>query len=150
MNDPFQSADSIRSTALQLHAAIREALHDVAHLASGARNGNTACLNDLRAALRRLASAVREHNVEEQKVLDPFLAQVDAWGPERVNRLVEERGVELQLASANVAEPDATTLIRTACGLIRPLARLLHKEEREALPPDVLRDDAIAIGQEDA
>jgi hypothetical protein len=30
------------------------------------------------------------------------------------------------------------------------MTRLLHKEEREALPRDVLRDDMITIGQEDA
>jgi glutamine amidotransferase len=148
--DHFQTAASIRLTALQLHAGIREALHEVAHIASQARNGDMSCLEELRAALQRLAAAVREHNVEERKVLDPYLAKVDAWGQERVDRLRKERRAELQFVSSKVAELDAATLIQTACGLIRPLARLLQKEEREALPRDLLRDDAIAIDQEDA
>ncbi len=148
--DHNRSAASIRSTALQLHAGIRKELHDVAHLASQARDGDQACLEDLRAAMQRLAAAVRVHNVEERKVLDPFLKKVDAWGQERVDRLRQERGAELQVVPTNVAELDRAALIQTACDLIHPLARLLHKEEREALPRDVLRDDAIAIDQEDA
>lgn len=149
MATSIKGADAIRDLSLRLHEEVRRALHDVAHLAACAQRGDTSCLPDLRRGLHRLALAVRRHATEEARALDPYLSQVDAWGPERVERLARERDMEIRLTNVDADDPDAAALVRAACGLIRPLARLLRKEECEALSPDVLRDDIVAINQED-
>ena len=149
MSDVFQSSDAIRRSACRLHTAVRDAMREVLRLASGVRGGNRADVIDLCCALEKLAAAVRKHNIEEHLVLDPFLAQVDAWGAERIKRIVEERDAERRVVSAKPATLDATELVRTAYGLVYQLLRLLRKEERESFSRDVLRSDWISIEQED-
>ncbi len=143
------SAQAIRSEVMHLHEDVRSALRHAAHLAARAHGGDRSCLPELAAALKHLAAAVRRQHAEESRLLDPFLAEIDAWGPERVARLRRERSCETELIETASVRTGPDPLIRAACAIIRPLARLLRQEEREALPPEVLRDDVIAIAQED-
>lgn len=143
------SANAVRACAQSLHEEVRVALHDVARRIPDARGGDASRLAELRVSLQRLAATIGRHNTIEQRVLDPLLETVDAWGPVRVERLHHLRDEETRLVQAGIAGPDARTLIATACQLIRPLARLLRQEEREALPAELLRDDVISIDQED-
>lgn len=140
-------AEAIRAAVMQRHAEVRHALREVIRLVPRAGGGNKFWLDELRASLQRLALAVQQQSREEQRLLDPFLQTADAWGAVRVERLQKERELEAKLVQNACDQSDA--LAGAARAVVRPLIRLLRREERESLAPDVLRDDAIVINQQD-
>ena len=149
MSDVIPNADAIRAAGCDLHAESRDAMREVMRLASAVRSRNTQAVTELCSALEKLEAAVKRHEVEEHRVLDPFLAQVDSWGAERIDRIDHERRVELQIVSMKFAALDATELLRTTYDLVSHLVRALRNEERESFSRDVLRNEWIPIHQED-
>lgn len=142
-------ADAIRAAVMQGHAEVRNVLREVVRLLPRAGGGNPFWLDELRASLQRLTVAVQRQNREEQQLLDPFLQAADAWGVVRVERLQEERDLEARMVQNACVLSEPLALAGAARAIVRPLIRLLRREEREALAPDVLRDDGIVIDQQD-
>ncbi|HUB92083.1 MAG TPA: hypothetical protein VMA74_20335 [Dyella sp.] len=140
-------AEAIRAAVMQRHTEVRHALREVVRLVSRAGSGNKFWMDELRASLQQLTLAVQQQSREQQRLLDPFLQTVDAWGAVRVERLQKERELEAKLVQSACDQSEA--LADAARAIVRPLIRLLRREEREALAADVLRDDAIVINQQD-
>jgi hypothetical protein len=49
---------------------------------------------ELATELVRLREAFLDHNDVEERLLEPFLSSSDAWGPLRVDRMLEEHAAE--------------------------------------------------------
>jgi hypothetical protein len=94
-----------------------------------------------------LLDELRAHLDREDAALGPVLADIDAWGPERLARLHEHRRIELarldemvdRLAEPLREGPLGPHVVRFVAWIEAELAR----EESEA---GVLRDDVVVDG----
>jgi hemerythrin HHE cation binding domain-containing protein len=96
---------------------------------------------ELTREVARLRVAFDAHNRFEEQLLRPVLLDVDAFGPVRVERMLEEhvgehRAMRDQLAAGTVGELEA---------VIAMLRAHLAAEERYFLSSRVLRDDVINV-----
>jgi len=142
-----------RMDTLADHEALRELSRGVLELAARAETEDAAARGALLERLRGLIWAVRCNLDREDKVLPPQLAQVDSWGPERVQQLDESHARQkAALAVAELAAATASSRAELAAisrDLIRELVRALRWEEHDLLGEELLRDDLVVINQED-
>ena len=108
---------------------------------------------ELRAAVILLERELLAHLSDEEKLLEPILARIDAWGSVRVELLraehAHQRAVLAVLASEN-ALPASTVVAGRTLGLCDDLLKDMEFEERELLNDRVMRDDFILIDASDA
>jgi hypothetical protein len=102
---------------------------------------------ELRAKVKDLALASRAHIDVEEQMLRPLLRDIDAWGPQRVERMLtdhvrQRRAVAEMLLLANRRRHDASTLARAACEFVDDLLADMEHEEHELLPP-LLEDGEV-------
>jgi hypothetical protein len=137
------NAIQIRTQLLTQHAELR-ALVGEARIAVGRvpmgrpedDDGPAACMS-------RLASALRAHNLCEERLLTGVLVTADGWGPARAEIMNQRHAAEHgELHAALVV----TTFDPEMVGqlLDRLLEHMAH-EEQAFLGEDVLRDDTIVI-----
>ena len=93
--------------------------------------------------MSRLASALRAHNLCEERLLKGVLVTADAWGPARAEIMDERHAAEHgELHAALVV----TTFNPERVGqLLDRLLEHMAYEEQTFLSEDVLRDDTIVI-----
>lgn len=134
-----------RSQLLQEHHRLRA-------LANGARDtaarllAGRADVADLRRALTELRVAFALHNTHEEALLEPILAEADAWGPLRVRSMIEGHVDEHAALRAALAGDELDAAPRMA-DLVEELFVHMDAEERTFLHPAVLRDDIITSGR---
>lgn len=138
----------IRTRYLREHERLRDA---ASRLVEQAR----ACdCSELRAPLSQAIAALldelRAHLEREEAALGPVLAEIDAWGPERVAHLREHRRVELA-SLAEMVDRMAEPLREGPLGphVLRFVAWIeaeLAREESEELDAGVLRDSPVVDG----
>ena len=91
--------------------------------------------------LARLRLAFDAHNKFEEQLLRPVLLEHDAFGPVRVQRMVDDHVDEHRAIGARLEAP-ATAALRD---VIETLRAHLDAEERYLLSSRVLRDDLINV-----
>ena len=132
------SASQVRSLILD---EIEEALGELTRRVPGS-------LGRLRASLRTFQDAFQRHLRHEETVLRPVLANVDAWGPARVESMDEEhraqRAAQAELTRVRLEE-DFDRTIQSIEAFVQRLRADMDGEERHALSEEVLRDDIIVI-----
>ncbi|MBZ0122138.1 MAG: hypothetical protein K8H88_34410 [Sandaracinaceae bacterium] len=134
----------IRRLLLEAHEALRGDLAKVRAAAEGASAG------PLLAAMHILLRAIRAHLDREHALLVPTLAQIDAWGPHRAERL--ERDLETERAWIASAERWAsqsglsfTDIRRKALDFVALVEAQLAVEEHRDLRPDLLTEYPFPI-----
>ena len=100
----------------------------------------------LAAAAVLLLDRLADHIDSEERALEPVLANIDAWGAERLRRLRQEHVAQRRQAARLRAEL-ATTPNRSLAWDVQPFVEALladmAAEERELL--SALRDDTVTV-----
>ncbi|HXK25373.1 MAG TPA: hemerythrin domain-containing protein [Myxococcota bacterium] len=142
----------IRERVLRDHRDLRERVGRVEAL-SRAALASASRAESLRDEARALIRVLEWHIHWEDEHLAPALADVDEWGPERLEHMkrdhVEQRDLIRYTASV-LDDPDRALelLARTTLDLARLLQDDMRDEEGTVLDPSVLRDDVIGVDVE--
>jgi hemerythrin-like domain-containing protein len=142
------SASQVRSLILDEHTVLRDILEEIEETLGEMTRRVPGAIGRLRASLRTLQDAFLRHLAHEETVLRPLLADVDAWGPARVQAMDEEhheQRVALAQLSRLSLEQDVDGTVQSVEGFVRRLRADMEGEETHALSPEVLRDDIIVI-----
>ncbi len=143
------TAKEARQLLLGQHERLRQALGELERLAKAVAAGSESA--GLRARAIALGEMVRDHNLDEERLLQPILKNLDAWGPERIDRLIEHHADEHaalhrtldEAASEELSDGRRASAVLVA---VRELTEHMECEERELLAENVLRDDVITDG----
>lgn len=142
------SASQVRSLILDEHTVIRDVLEEIEASLGEMTRRVPGAIGRLRGSLRTLHDAFLRHLAHEETVLRPILADVDAWGPARVEAMDEEHR-EQRAAMAEVSrlvlDEDVDSTVQRIEEFVRRLRADMDGEEHHALSPEVLRDDIIVI-----
>jgi iron-sulfur cluster repair protein YtfE (RIC family) len=136
-----------RSLLLDQHNRLRRLLTEIQAVADRVLEGEgvTAELQERLGELRR---AFAEHNTSEESLLEPILRLDFAWGPARIERMMEEHTAEHVSFREALAGPDLEVASRMR-ELIEDIDAHMAAEERTFLSPGVLRDDIINLAGSD-
>jgi hypothetical protein len=135
----------IRAELLEQHSEIRTMVDEARICADRACGGGPA--EDLVAAIRLLADAVRRHNGREEELLRDLIPTVDAWGEARADLMTDEHVQEHEaihgalLGMTRTPSEFAGAAMRE---LLDELVDHMAREERAFLNERVLRDDVVA------
>jgi len=142
------SASQVRSLILDEHTVLRDILDEIEEALGELTRRVPGSLGRLRASLRTFQDAFQRHLRHEETVLRPVLANVDAWGPARVESMDEEhraqRAALAELTRVRLEE-DFDRTIQSIEAFVQRLRADMDGEERHALSEEVLRDDIIVI-----
>ena len=142
------SASQVRSLILDEHTVLRDILEEIEEALGELTRRVPGSLGRLRASLRTFQDAFQRHLRHEETVLRPVLANVDAWGPARVESMDEEhraqRAALAELTRVRLEE-DFDRTIQSIEAFVQRLRADMDGEERHALSEEVLRDDIIVI-----
>jgi len=142
------SASQVRSLILDEHTVIRDVLEEIDETLGEMTRRVPGAIGRLRGTLRTLQDAFLRHLNHEETVLRPILADVDAWGPARVEAMDEEHRAQraaISELSRLVLDEDVDTTVQRIEDFVRRLRADMDGEEHHALSPEVLRDDIIVI-----
>lgn len=139
----------VRQQVLAQHEGLRrmlQVLEDDVRAASDPALGAT-----LAARWRELRAALDAHMAYEDAVLKPALEEIDAWGMDRAEQVLDTHARQRERLNQldRVFLPTVTHQARldALLGIIGELRMDMAHEERTQLRADVLRDDVVAIGQ---
>ena len=107
----------------------------------------------LRIAVGMLERELLCHLDEEERLLEPILAGIDAWGPVRLGLLRAEHAHQravLAILTGQSAWPFPTIVAGRTLALCDDLITDMEFEERELLNEKLLRDDCILLDASDA
>jgi len=142
------SASQVRNLILDEHTVLRDILDEIEEALGELTRRVPGSLGRLRASLRTFQDAFQRHLRHEETVLRPVLANVDAWGPARVESMDEEhraqRAALAELTRVRLEE-DFDRTIQSIEAFVQRLRADMDGEERHALSEEVLRDDIIVI-----
>ena len=142
------SASQVRSLILDEHVVIRDVLEEIEQTLGEMTRRVPGSIGRLRSTLRTLQDAFLRHLAHEEMVLRPLLADVDAWGPARVEAMDEEHRAQraaLAQLSRLALDVDLDVTVRHIEEFLQRLRADMDGEERHALSEEVLRDDIIVI-----
>lgn len=142
-----QKPSEIRAIILGEHAELRELLHEIeALLDRSARDA--AARRALPEHLARFNELFLRHIAHEEEILGPVLADIDNWGPIRIEQMDAEHAeqrAQIHRLSALEPAPASSAYVDEVRGFVRAVLVDMDAEERECLSPNVLRDDTISI-----
>ena len=142
------SASQVRNLILDEHTVLRDILEEIEQALGELTRRVPGSLGRLRVSLRTFQDAFLRHLSHEETVLRPLLADVDAWGPARVQSMDEEhreqRGAIAELARLSLGD-DVDATVQSIEAFVRRLRADMDGEEKHALSEEVLRDDIIVI-----
>lgn len=133
------------------HAHLRMTI-EAARLAACAvldGDGPTARLQE---AVVALQNELQAHLADEERLLEPVLASIDAWGPVRLALLRAEHAHQravLAVLTGPGAWPAAQVVAARTVALCADLSTDMEFEERELLSEKLLRDDLIQLDASD-
>jgi hypothetical protein len=108
---------------------------------------------ELQGAVTTLQKELLEHLSDEERLLEPILAEIDAWGPVRVSLLHAEHAHQravLAILTGPTAWPAATLVAGRTLSLCEDLLVDMEFEERELLSDKILRDDLVLLDASDS
>ena len=143
----------MREEALDRQDQLRGRLREMSGRASDELVGSPARWRRLRSEGEEIGRALERHIRWEDRNLAPVLRDADAWGSERVARLQadhsrQRRSLSALLARLRDERRSPEQLAKELVALGRRLDRDLLSERREALAPNVVRDDVVSIDLE--
>lgn len=145
---------TIRNRVLEDHRRIRAMLIqiDTARRHLGHRAPDA--LEETRKQVRHLVAVFQHHLALEEQMLAPCVAQIDAWGPVRVERMLREHREQrllLKAIASDIADDTRTSeeLADELAWLVDTLLRDMEREEKDLLDEDLLRDDGFVVDQSD-
>jgi hemerythrin-like domain-containing protein len=142
------SASQVRTLILDEHAVIRDVLEEIDQTLGEMTRRVPGSVGRLRATLRTLCDTFLRHLSHEEMVLRPLLAEVDAWGPARVEAMDEEhqaQRIAISSLTRLTLEQDLDATVQRVEEFVRRLRADMDGEECQGLSPDVLRDDIMVI-----
>ena len=138
----------IRKIILVEHEGLRINLRGIEALLDRVAAGDVPARE---AAFQQLSSMLQtflRHIEHEEAILQPVLAQIDAWGPQRKAAMDEEhklqRALVMQLTSMDPAV-DPAAWARDVRIFAKDLLLDMADEEKTCLSPNVLRDDVVVV-----
>jgi len=140
-----------RQILLGQHAHLRgtiQVAQDAARNLLSAR----AAAGELQRAVIALKNELLAHLADEERLLEPILASLDAWGPIRAGLLRAEHAHQravLAVLTGPTAWPAATLVANRTLSLCEDLLTDMEFEERELLNEKLLRDDLILLDASD-
>lgn len=151
IDDAGPSPAEVRRSILKEHVEIRALLVELETEATNLlalavpNEGASYKTRDLALELCQVMTA---HVSRENRVLFPLLAELDAWGPVRARRLVDDHARQLLLLETYgdmLVRGDITSqaLALTAWQLVRSIYADMEEEESTILSAELLRDDGI-------
>jgi iron-sulfur cluster repair protein YtfE (RIC family) len=137
----------IRTIILGEHDVLRSRLAEIkAHLGRAATDA--AARGELPKLLSQFYEQFLKHIAREEHILMPVLADIDNWGPIRIEQMeeehVEQRATIHELACLQ-PDPDMKAYTARILAFIGEVQADMDAEERECLSRDVLRDDTTSI-----
>jgi len=141
--------EGTRKLLLEQHRSLRALLAEARAGAARLSRGEGSA-GELRRRLGELRAACEEHMRDEEDRLAPVLARIDAWGPERLERMREEHAHQRAALARLATEEPGTDLAKDAVALAEVLESEMRAEERDILDASVLRDDPLTLDASDA
>jgi len=141
-----------RQILLGQHAHLRETIQTAQ---AAARNVVAArpLGGELQAAVIALQRELLAHLADEERLLEPILTNIDAWGPIRAGLLRAEHAHQravLAVLTGPTAWPAATLVAGRTLSLCEDVLTDMAFEERELMNEKLLRDDLILLDASDA
>jgi uncharacterized protein (DUF2267 family) len=142
---------TVRTSVLQQHDGLRLVLRGALAASTQSLRRDGLDRDGLVAFVRDLAARFRGHLAYEETHMLPILAHVDAWGPERVEDLVEEHArqrAELEtLVEGSENDWDSERIALTLRSLAADLLIDMDEEERGNLRSDLLADEVMVVAE---
>ena len=135
--------NQIRIQLLAEHAELRALIEQTRSAIDRRLTHEPAESHGLAARIDCLASALHAHNEHEERLLNGFLATVDAWGPARAEIMNERHAAEHKELHAELL--DASLDLERVAAILDGLLEHMQYEEQAFLNEDVLREDSIVI-----
>lgn len=129
------------------HAHLRETIK-VAQTAAAGFLESRASVGELQTVVIALRTELLAHLADEEKLLEPILATIDAWGPIRAGLLSAEHAHQraiLAVLSGPLAWPGAGLVASRTLSFCDDLLTDMEFEERELMNENVLRDDLVLV-----
>ena len=152
LNQPLPPPSKVRALLRAQHEELRQLVMEADRLARQVQQGHTSQVEPMRATALLVATALNAHIDAEERLALPYLRDLDAWGPVRAQRLLEEHeGQRAAIAVLTQLEErgDCAELARGLRALVQTLLDDMRLEDRELLSESVLRDDLVSIDQTD-
>lgn len=145
--------DELRAALMAQHHQLKRLIASAKRLATQIVNGGASAARAvrLRQTLEELSRALDAHTHAEHTTLPPVLATIDAWGPQRVERMycdhrAEHRAVAAVLeAVSSAAHPKK--LAAAARAMTDELMAHILDEERVFLNRSVLTYEVVRVDQ---
>lgn len=138
----------IRMIILTEHESLRLSLGKIEALLDPVAAGDVAARQSAHEQLNALMQTFLRHIEHEERILQPVLAVIDAWGPQRKAAMDEEHAMQrelvMQLAAIKPAE-DPAAWAREVRIFMKDLLMDMADEEKTCLSPNVLRDDVVVV-----
>lgn len=138
----------IRKIILVEHEGLRISLRAIEELLDRVDAGDVAARKSAHQQLTAMLQTFLRHIEHEERILQPVLAQIDAWGPQRSAAMSEEhklqRALVMQLTSVD-PEDDPKAWVRDVRIFTKDLLLDMADEEKTCLSPNVLRDDVVVV-----
>jgi iron-sulfur cluster repair protein YtfE (RIC family) len=141
----------VRDQVLEQHQTLRTMFLRALDATTLSLRGDGPDLADLGTLALDLRQRFRAHLTFEEHMLVPVLAQLDLWGPERVQALREEHArqrAELETIVEGIkSDWDVARLAVVLRSLVTDLLRDMEEEEDGCLNARLLRDDVVSVDQ---
>ncbi len=142
------NASQIRTLILDEHAVLRGEMEDIATLLKDVAAQRADAAQRLQQRMKVFYQAFLKHIAHEDALLRPVLANIDAWGAVRVEKMDDEHREQRSIIAALTSlEPtrDFDGYLARVQAFVAAVAADMAGEEHECLSPDILRDDTIVI-----
>ena len=146
------SNDDRRRILRAQHVHLRRTIEAARDAATGALAGRISP-EDLQRSVGALERELLAHLGEEERLLEPILGKLDAWGPLRLTLLHAEHAHQravLALLTGKSAWHASPVVAGRTLSMCEELLTDMEFEERELLNEKVLRVDSILLDASDA
>jgi hypothetical protein len=139
-----------RERVLDQHQGLRELLRQSLEVATRGLQADGPGRDELARLVHDLRARFKAHLAFEEHTLAPVLAHADAWGPERVDDLLDEHArqrAELDTLVEGVeADWEPENLALALRSLTTDLLLDMEEEERGILSASALQDQMLIVG----
>lgn len=142
------NASQIRKLILDEHDVLRDEMEDIATLLKDVAAKRAEAAERLQHRMKKFYDAFLKHIAHEDSLLRPVLANIDAWGAVRVERMDDEhREQRSTIAALTSLDPtrDFEGYLSRVQAFVADVTADMEGEEHECLSSDILRDDTIVI-----
>jgi len=142
------NSSQIRELILDEHVGLRDEMEDIASFLADVAAERAEVATRLHRRLKNFYDAFLKHIAHEDSLLRPVLANIDAWGAVRVEKMDDEHREQRSTIAELLALDPKTNLegyLASVQAFLTAVKADMAEEEHECLSPDVLRDDTIII-----